>query len=50
MAESTEPLEEQIRAMSDEELLAAFWASSGEVGEPVYEAYVAEVERRRLEL
>lgn len=39
---------EQVRAMSDEELRRAFEISSNEAGDPVADAYAAELERRRL--
>ena len=50
MIEWTDTFEKQLREMSDEELLRAFDSSPGEPGDPVFDAYSAEIERRNLDI
>lgn len=50
MIEWTDTFPEQVRAMSDEDLLEAYNTCSGEAGEAVCDAYAAEIERRGLDV
>jgi hypothetical protein len=41
---------EQVRAMSDADLIAAYQRTSGEPGDTVADALLAEIERRDLDV
>lgn len=50
MIEWNDTFVEQLKAMSDKDLLEAYRTSSGEAGEPVFEALVAEIQTRNLDI
>lgn len=49
MIEWKDTFDDQVRAMSDEEIIRAYRATSQQAGDPIVDAYRAEIERRGLD-